>query len=361
MRRCPSSKEVLADTGGAAARSAWRRLGRSATIATPAGRARCSSRAARDRDPRVQQAVFAASARSAARAQHGELAKVQARDEHARRQLALTKALVADRHGLPGPFLPGATGRSRLTRRSSTAPLSLSAKTPKATSNDLAGVRGPMFGLPAAPRGYALRCGRREWTIFIHEDLGTLRAQKRLTERPWIAAVLGSWYSDRLLAVTQYVVLTRPDSGAAHIDVVRSDPATGGGCANCPSDDVAVRIAELCRGLCREGLAVAIVHLGVQHHRAHVRAGLRVEAEHACRRTSRAPLASTRPGRTALRVGSWTVSIVLPSAVKVASALPTGGTPSVARAASRRRPGSDQRPPRRHARRRRRSCCRLRR
>ena len=193
------------------------------SIATPEAEDQLLA-AARNRDPRVQQAVFAALGWFGGPRAALELDKVQASDAHARQQLQLARALIAHRHGLDGPFLPPApTGRSRLTRRSSTAPLSLSAKTPKATSNDLARVRGPMFGLPAAPRGYALRCGRREWTIFIHEDLGTLRAQKRLTERPWIAAVLGSWYSDRLLAVTQYVVLTRPDSGAAHIDVVRSD------------------------------------------------------------------------------------------------------------------------------------------
>jgi hypothetical protein len=193
------------------------------TIATPDAEALLLA-AARDRDPRVQQAVFAALGWFAGPRVALELGKVQAGDVHARRQLELARALVAHRHGLDGPFLPPApAGRSRLTQRSATAPLSLSAKTPKATATDLTKVRGPMFGIAVAPRAYALRCGRREWTVFVHEELGSLRAQSRLVERPWIAAVLGSWYSDRLLAITQYVVLTRPDDGAAHIDVVRGD------------------------------------------------------------------------------------------------------------------------------------------
>ena len=193
-------------------------------IATPEAE-RLLLGAARDRDPRVQQAVFAALGWFGGPAVVRELGKIQPSDAHARRQMEFARALAVHRHGLDGPFLADApAGRSRLTRRSATTTFALTAKTPTATANDMRKVQGPMFGVEPAAHGYALQCGRGEWTIFVHEALGRPgSAHKRLTARPWIAAVLCRWYSARLIGIAQYVLLTRPVEDAARIDVVRSD------------------------------------------------------------------------------------------------------------------------------------------
>lgn len=182
-------------------------------------------RSARDRDHRVQQAVFAALGLFGSPDVARELDKIQPGDLHARRQLALARALAAHRHGLDGPFLAEApAGRPRLTGRSKTTNLTLHAKTANATANDLSKVQGTLFGLAVAARGYALQCGQNEWTVFVNRELGrSFGALTHLTDRPWIAAVLCRWYPVRTIATTQYVVLTRPVADAAHIDVVRTD------------------------------------------------------------------------------------------------------------------------------------------
>ena len=193
-------------------------------IATPEAEA-ALLRSGRDRHARVQQAVFAALGWFGGPDVASELGKIHAADPHARRQLAFARALAVHRHGLDGPFLSEApAGRSRLTSRSKTTDVSLYAKTPRATANDLAKVQGPLFGIGVATRGYAMKCGRREWTAFVNSELGrSFSALTRLTDRPWIAAVLCRWYPVRTIATPQYVVLTRPVGDAAHVDVVRSD------------------------------------------------------------------------------------------------------------------------------------------
>lgn len=180
---------------------------------------------ARDRDPRVQQAVFAALGWFGGPAVARELGKIRPADAHARRQLELARALAVHRHGLDGPFLSEApAARTRLTGRSKTTELSLRAKTPKATATDLGKVQGPLFGIAVAPRGYALECGEKEWTVFVNKGLDPSSGElARLRDRPWIAAVLCWWYPVRTIATTQYVLLTRPADDGAHIDVVRSD------------------------------------------------------------------------------------------------------------------------------------------
>jgi hypothetical protein len=181
----------------------------------------------RERHARVQQAVLAALGWFGGPGVASELGKIHPADAHARRQLQLARALAVHRHGLDGPFLPEVrAGRSRLTARSATTDLSLRAKTPKATANDLDKVQGPLFGMPVAGRGLGLQCGRREWTVFVNEELGrSLGSLDRLDDRPWIAAVVCWWYPVRTIATTQYVLLTRPVGDGAHIDVVRSDGA----------------------------------------------------------------------------------------------------------------------------------------
>ncbi|MCP9485275.1 MAG: HEAT repeat domain-containing protein [Gaiellaceae bacterium MAG52_C11] len=182
-------------------------------------------RSARDRNPRVQQAVFAALGWFGSPRVARELGKIRPADAHARRQLELARALAVHRHGLDGPFLPAvAAARSRPAGRAKTTELSLRAKTPKATATDLDKVQGPLFGIAVAPRGYALQCGEKEWTVFVNKELDPSSGElARLRDRPWIAAVLCWWYPMRTIATTQYVLLTRPVEDAAHIDVVRSD------------------------------------------------------------------------------------------------------------------------------------------
>ena len=219
----PVLADVLADS--TAPRSdrvaAARGLG---VIATPEAEA-LLLRSARDRDARLQQAVFVALGWFGGLEVARELGKIQPADAHARRQLALARALTVHRYGLDGPFLPVArAGRSRLTGRSMTIDVSLHAKTPQATANDLGKVQGPLFGIEVARRGYALTCGRKEWTAFVNRELGrSFNALTRLTDRPWIAAVVCRWYPERTVATAQYVVLTRPVRDAARVDVVRSD------------------------------------------------------------------------------------------------------------------------------------------
>ncbi len=193
-------------------------------IATPDAEA-VLLRSARDRHPRVQQAVFSALGWFGGPEVASELGKIHAADPHASRQLAFARALAVHRHGLDGPFLAEApAGRSRLTSRSKTTDVSLNLKTPQATANDLGKVQGPLFGIGVAARAYALTCGRREWTAFVNSELGrSSSALTRLTDRPWIAAVLCRWYPVRTIATPQYVVLTRPVGDTAHVDVVRGD------------------------------------------------------------------------------------------------------------------------------------------
>jgi HEAT repeats len=182
-------------------------------------------RSVRDRHPRVQQAVFTALGWFGGPEVASELDKIHAADPHAHRQLEFARALAVHRHGLDGPFLAEApAGRSRLTSRSKTTDITLNAKTPKATANDLAKVQGPLFGIGVAARGYALKCGRREWTAFVNGELGrSISALTNMLDRPWIAAVLCRWYPVRTIATPQYVVLMRPVGDAAHVDVVRGD------------------------------------------------------------------------------------------------------------------------------------------
>lgn len=220
----PLLEEVVADAGRAPAdrRAAAEGLGH---VASPDAE-RLLLRIVRDGDPRVQQAAFKALGLFGGPEVVRELAKVQARDAHALRQLTLAQALVVHRHGLPdGPFLPESPpDRTRLTARSRTTDLSLTEMSPQATTDERARLHGPTYGISLAERGLALRCGRNEWTVLLNEELGpTFRALTGLADRPWIAALLALRYPVGLRATTQYVVLARPDAGGVHLDVVRAD------------------------------------------------------------------------------------------------------------------------------------------
>ena len=175
----------------------------------------------------MQQAVFAALGWFGGLDVARELGKIQPADAHARRQLALARALIAHRHGLDGPFLPGAHGRAiaadrPLQRRPTSR---CSAKTPQATANDLGKVqRTDVRNRGGAAAATRCTCGRREWTVFVNEELGrSFNALTRLTERPWIAAVLCRWYPERTVATAAVRRAHPAGPGCAHVDVVRSD------------------------------------------------------------------------------------------------------------------------------------------
>lgn len=220
----PLLEEVLADAGRPPAdrRAAAEGLG---LVATPEAE-RLLLGVARHRDPRVQQAAFKALGLFGGPDVVRELAKVQARDEHALRQLRFAQALVAHRHGMPeGPFLPDPPpGRTRLTARSRTTGFTLAEMSPQATRAERGRLHGPTYGMSSAGRGLALRCGRNEWTVLLNNELAaTSRALTRLPDRPWIAALLALRYPIGVRATVQYVVLSRPHRGGVHLDVVRGD------------------------------------------------------------------------------------------------------------------------------------------
>ena len=180
----------------------------------------------RARDPRVQQDVLAALGMFAGPAAARQLGKLVAPlDPATRQQLALTRALIAHRHGLDGPFLPEArVVERRAGRPEQMTTLELRTKTAKTTAAALDRLRGSTYGIEFTDRAYSLRCGPTEWAIFINKEMG--RSPTSLThifDRPWIAAILAQWLPEREAATTRFVMLTRPRGERVDIDVVRAD------------------------------------------------------------------------------------------------------------------------------------------
>jgi hypothetical protein len=175
----------------------------------------------REPNPRMQQDVLAALGTFAGPDAARELDRLPVPDDPAtRRQLAFTRALIAHRHGLQGPFLPQAPARER--------PVALAGQTTSVQltpiiAGDLDRLRGPTYGIRFSERGYLLRCGPSEWTILINQEVGPSLASRRLFDRPWIAAILAQWLPGREAVMTRLVLLIRPVSKQLHIDVVRSD------------------------------------------------------------------------------------------------------------------------------------------
>ncbi|HEY1369264.1 MAG TPA: HEAT repeat domain-containing protein [Gaiellaceae bacterium] len=220
----PVLDTVLADAGAPRTDriAAARGLG---TIATPEAERRLL-RHVRDPDPRVQQDVLAALGTFAGLAAARALDQVEVpSDRFARQQLAFTRALVAHREGLPGPFLTEARPVERSPGRASEmSPLTLRVGTANATAAAAARLRGPRYGIAFADRAFALSCGPAEWTIFLNRSLVfSGRGPANLFERPWVAAVLAQALPGREALTTRFVLLTRPTGRDAHVDVVRAD------------------------------------------------------------------------------------------------------------------------------------------
>ena len=175
--------------------------------------------------PRVLEAVLRALGTFAGPAALRELVKIgEQRDAGVRRQLALTRALIAHRHGLDGPFLPAVPGRTR-TKGEIQHPgkLTLELKTARATSTDVRRLVGTRYGIELAPRGADLACAGADWLVLFHRELAPDAVARRLFDRPWIAALLARWYIRDKAAVVHHLVLTRPEGRSALISVVRAD------------------------------------------------------------------------------------------------------------------------------------------
>ena len=189
---------------------------------------------------RAEEAVLTALGQFAGPKALRELAKLtDVGDQGVHRRLTLTRALIAHREGLDGPFLPEATGKMRKAEEIQVkVPLTLRWTTEGTTASDRRILNGSSYGIDLAPAAAALQCGRNEWTVFFNSGLGAATLAKRLFERPWIAALLGRWYVRGKAIVTQHLVLTRPVGRGARIDVVRTDGEimyTGAAVANGPA------------------------------------------------------------------------------------------------------------------------------
>ncbi len=183
----------------------------------------------RDRDPRVQQAALAALGMFASRSVLGELDNlIEAADRATQRQLTLSRALIAHRHGLDGPFMPEVEGVQRQPGEiDRTITPTLHVKTAAETARDRDLLNGSTYGVQFGDQSYALTCGRAEWAVFFNREIGSSMATLgRIFERPWIAAIMGRWNPQRTAkssASPQYLILTRPSGDNARIDVVRTD------------------------------------------------------------------------------------------------------------------------------------------
>ena len=180
-------------------------------------------------EPRVQQELLAAlgtfgSAR-AARALREEV--LRAADPALEQQLSFTRALIAHRHGLDGPFLPErAPAEPPRGRRGDRATVELSIKTSRGVATDERELVGSTYGIAFADRGFRMRCGPADWTVFLHEALGPTPTQLGpLFERPWIAGVLAQRYPAREALTTRMVMLTRPVGDAVRLEFARADGA----------------------------------------------------------------------------------------------------------------------------------------
>lgn len=193
-------------------------------IGTPAAE-QALLRQVREPNPRMQQDVLAALGTFAGPDAARELDRLPVPDDPAtRRQLAFTRALIAHRHGLQGPFLPQALARGRpAAPAGQMTSVELAPKAAAAITGDRDRLRGSTYAIRLSERGYSVRCGPSEWTIFVNQEVGPSLALPRLFDRPWIAAVLAQWLPEGEAVVTRLVLLTRPVDKRLHIDVVRSD------------------------------------------------------------------------------------------------------------------------------------------
>lgn len=220
----PVLAEVLFDVGAATPDrvAAARGLAR---VATPEATEALAARS-RERDPRVQQAVIAGLGQVGGPGELAQLAKLPVPGDAAtRRQLTLTTALIAHRHGLDGPFLPEVpTPSSTDVPEEQRVNVALSLQSAKKTAVDRERLVGSTWGIRLADRSFAVGCGRSSFTLFVNDEVGeSVTSADRAFERPLIAGVLTRWYPHGVRARPQLLVLTRPQPEGARLDVVRTD------------------------------------------------------------------------------------------------------------------------------------------
>ncbi|MGW6422989.1 HEAT repeat domain-containing protein [Nocardia sp. NPDC055053] len=182
----------------------------------------------RDRDPLVQQAVLAGLGMFASRSVLGALDLNEPAARAVEQQLTLTRALIAHRHGLDGPFMPEVEGLRRQPGEiDRTITPTLHVKTAGETAKDRDLLSGSTYGIELSDQSYALTCGRAEWAVFVNREIDNSTATLgRLFERAWIAAIMARWNPQRTpksSASPQYLILTQPSGGSARINVVRTD------------------------------------------------------------------------------------------------------------------------------------------
>jgi hypothetical protein len=178
-----------------------------------------------DPNARVQQAVLTSLGAVGDPAAGAQLARLPIPDDPgARRQLVLTRALITHRHGLAGPFLPLTPTRTGpITLPGPAAAVSLA---PVGTA-DIVGapdrLGGSTYGIGLSNQGYALRCGRADWTVLVNSELGPSLASPRVFERAWIAAILVQQLPEGRAVMPRLAVLTRPVAKGLRLDIVRTD------------------------------------------------------------------------------------------------------------------------------------------
>jgi hypothetical protein len=180
-----------------------------------------------DSEPRIRQATLKSLGQVANRSALPALNDLATRGDRAvAQQLQLTKALIAHREGLAGPFLAEAPRNARVPGDAeSMRPVRFDVRSADETAADLTRFQGPDYGLRFSARAYRLHCGRADWSLFVNADVGSLTATESLLARPWIAGILARWMPPDVANATQYLLLTRPVGASVHLDVVRTDGA----------------------------------------------------------------------------------------------------------------------------------------
>lgn len=179
----------------------------------------------RERDPRVQQAVIAGLGQVGGPTELAQVAKLPVpADTATRRQLTFTKALIAHRHGLDGPFLPEEPTSSADVPDEQRVRVTLRLQSPQKTAADRERLVGSRWGITLAERSYAVGCGRSSFTLFANKEVGeSVTSAERTFERPLIAGVLARWYPRNVRATPQLLILTRPQDEGARLELVRTD------------------------------------------------------------------------------------------------------------------------------------------
>ena len=140
-------------------------------------------------------------------------------------QLALARSLITHRLGIEGDDLDFRSGVKREPGSDDEMiELSLGLFRPRTLKRERELFRGGSYGIEISEQlGLRLRAGLARWTVFTNNDLGGLRSFSRLSQRPWITALLARMDLRTKTSAVQYVVLTDPRPRSIAIMVMRTD------------------------------------------------------------------------------------------------------------------------------------------